>query len=101
MGFFFNISATAEASEFKFGVQLGLAKPHQKIKPRGKSGRGPGLGELPEIGDFRLIFLQRLKLATSKLAGWWGLRRPILNPPEEKVGVALARGAPKNVGFFL
>jgi len=34
----FNISATAEASDFKFGVQLGFAKAHHKITPRGKSG---------------------------------------------------------------
>ena len=45
----FNISAIAEASEFKFGVQLGFAKDHHKITPREKSKRGPGLGELPKI----------------------------------------------------
>jgi len=39
----------AEASEFKFGMQLGFAKAHQTITPRGKSGCGPGLGELPKI----------------------------------------------------
>jgi len=39
----------AEASEFIFGTHLGFAKAHHKIKPRGKSGRGPGLGELPNI----------------------------------------------------
>ena len=32
----FNISATAEASEFKFATQLGFAKAHHKITPRGK-----------------------------------------------------------------
>ena len=45
----FNISATAEASEFIFGTQLGVAKAHHKITCRGKSGHGPGLGELPKI----------------------------------------------------
>jgi len=45
----FNTSATAEASEFKFGMQLGFAKAHHKITPRGISGRGPGLGELSKI----------------------------------------------------
>jgi len=44
-----NISATAEASEFKFGLQLGFAKAHHKITPKGKSGRGTGLGNLPNI----------------------------------------------------
>jgi len=38
----FNISATAEASHFKFGMQLGFAKAHQKITRRGKSGHGLG-----------------------------------------------------------
>jgi len=47
-----NISATAEASDFKFGVRLGLAKGHHKITPRGKSGRGFGLGKLPKIFRF-------------------------------------------------
>ena len=45
----FNISATSEASDFKFGMQLGFAKAHHKITPRGESGRGPELGELPKI----------------------------------------------------
>jgi len=34
----FNIYATAEASDFKFGVQLGFAKGHHNITPRGKVG---------------------------------------------------------------
>jgi len=32
----FNISATAEASDFKFGMRLGFAKGHNKITARGK-----------------------------------------------------------------
>jgi len=35
-GFPFNISATAKTSDFKFGTQLGFAKAHHKITPRGK-----------------------------------------------------------------
>jgi len=38
----------AEASDFKFGTQLGFAKTHHKITLRGKSGRPLGLGELPK-----------------------------------------------------
>ena len=34
----YNISATAGASNFKFGVQLGFAKAHHKIIPMGKVG---------------------------------------------------------------
>jgi len=35
-GFPFNISATAEASDFQFGTQLGFAKAHHKTTPREK-----------------------------------------------------------------
>jgi len=48
----FNISATAKASDFKFGMLLEFAKAHHKITPRRKIGRGPGLGELPKILGF-------------------------------------------------
>jgi len=44
LGFPFNISATAEASDFKFGMQLGFAKGHHKITPRWKSGLPKILG---------------------------------------------------------
>ena len=33
-----NISATAEASDFKFGKQLEVAKGHHKITPKKKVG---------------------------------------------------------------
>jgi len=49
LGFPFNISATAEASDFKFGTQLWFAKTHHKITPGGKSGCDLGLGEFPTI----------------------------------------------------
>jgi len=52
LGFPFNISAMAEVSDFKFGTQLEFAKAHHKITPRGKSGHGLGLGELPNILEF-------------------------------------------------
>ena len=38
VGFPFNISATALATDLKFGVQLGFVKGHHKIKPRGTVG---------------------------------------------------------------
>jgi len=52
LGSTFNISATAEASDFEFGTQLGFAKDHHKITPRGKSGCGLGLRELPKMLGF-------------------------------------------------
>jgi len=63
-GFPFNISATAEASDLKFGTQLGFAKAHHKITPRRKSVGGLQLGELPIILGSPIIFLQQLGLAT-------------------------------------
>jgi len=39
-----------KASDFKFRTQLGFAKAHHKIIPRGKSAGGLGLGELPKLG---------------------------------------------------
>jgi len=38
MEFPFNIFATAEASDFKFGMQIGFAKVHHKIARRRKVG---------------------------------------------------------------
>jgi len=46
------ISVIDEASDFKFGMQLRFAKAHHAITPRGKSGHGLGLGELPKILGF-------------------------------------------------
>jgi len=55
----YNISATAEASHFKFCMQLGLAKAHHKNHNERKKWLGLGLGKLPNIWSFPLIFLQR------------------------------------------
>jgi len=81
LGFPYNISATAEASDFKLDAPLGLPrniiKSHAEekgrgpglgelpkirrfITPTGKLGYGLGLGELPKIFGFPVIFLQRL-----------------------------------------
>jgi len=42
----------AEASDFKFGIQLGFAKAHHKITSIGKSGHGLALGKPPKILRF-------------------------------------------------
>jgi len=55
----------AEASDFKFGTQLGFAKAHHKITFIGKSGRGLVLGKLPYILGSPLIFLQRPRCPLS------------------------------------
>jgi len=46
---------------------FGFFKAHHKITPRGKSGRGPGLGEFDQIWGSPLIFMQWLKVSTSDL----------------------------------
>jgi len=82
-GFPFDISALAEASDFKFGTQLGFAKAHHIITPRGKRGGGQNF-------VFPILFLQWLRLATSNLSCFWGLPRPIIKShKKERVGVAL------------
>jgi len=43
-GFPYNISATAGASEFKFGMLLEFAKAHHKTSPTGKVGVALGYG---------------------------------------------------------
>jgi len=80
LGLPFNIYTMAEASDFIFGTQLGFAKVHHKITPREKSGGGLGLGELPKILGFPIIFLQRLGLGTSNLVHNLDLRRPTIKP---------------------
>ena len=55
----------ADASDFKFGTQLEFAKAHHKITPKGKRRRGLGLGKLPYIWGFPLIFLQRPRCPLS------------------------------------
>jgi len=42
----------AVASDFNVGSQLGFAKVHHKITPKGKSGGGLGLGQLIYILEF-------------------------------------------------
>jgi len=64
-GFPFNITATAEARDFKFGTELGFAKAHHKITPIGKSRHGLGLGKLSYIYGFSLILLQRPRCPLS------------------------------------
>jgi len=89
-GFPFNMTAMAEASDFQFGTQLGFAKAHHKITFRGKRKGGRGLGELPKMLGYPIIFLQRLGLATSNLTCSWGLPKPIIKShAEERVGMAL------------
>ena len=68
----FNIFATAEASNFKFGAQLGFAKAHHKGTPRGKSESGGGieLGELPKIFRFSFNIFETAEASDFKFGIW-------------------------------
>jgi len=85
LGFPYNISAMAGASDFKFGMQLGFSKAHHKITRGRKGGHGPGPGELPKIWGYPSIFTQWLKLVSSNLVYSLGLPRLTIKPhPEDK-----------------
>jgi len=77
----FNISATAEISNFKFGT-LGFAKVHHKIARIRKGGRGPGIGELPKILGFRFSISETAEARDFKLC----TQSHHKSHPEEKVG---------------
>jgi len=67
LGFSFNIAATAETSDFKFGMQLGFAKAHHKIPPEEKEDVALGCGSFQKFRVFPVIFMQWLKVLTSNL----------------------------------
>jgi len=64
---------------------VGFAEAHHKFAPREKVG-GLGPGELPKILGSPIIFLQRLKLATSNLARSWGLSSTVIKSHAEENG---------------
>ena len=87
-----------EASDFKFGTQLGLAEAHHQIPF--KMGVALNSGSSPKFGASPLIFLQQLKLATSYLANSLRLPRPIIIHTQRKIWRwPWAREAPQSYGF--
>jgi len=80
----------AEASDFKFGTQLGFAKAHHKIPHRRKVDVVLYCRSSEKFWGSPIIFVQRLKLATSNLAYSWGSPRPTIKTTiRGKVGVPL------------
>ena len=67
------ISATVEASNFKFGTQLGFGTSLPKNNVLDQNWRGSGLGEHPKKIGTPYVFLQPLKPATSNLVQKLGL----------------------------
>jgi len=82
----FNISATTEGSDIKIGRQVDFVKTHHKIPPRRKVGVIMGQESSLKFWGFPLIFLQRLKLATSNLVCSLRLPRSIIKLHAEKSG---------------
>ena len=75
MGFPYNISATAGASDFKFGRQLGFAKAHDKITRRRNGRHGPGLGKLPNILGFPFNICTTAEASNFKVGKQLGLAK--------------------------
>jgi len=97
LGFPFNISATAGASDFKFCTPLGFAKAHHKIIPRGKNGCGPELGELPIICVFPFNISATAEASDFKLGTQLGFGKAHhkITPRGKNLAWPWAREAPK------
>ena len=94
------ISLIDEASDFKFGKQLGFA--HHQISLGSKNGCGPGLGELPKIWGSPSIFTHWLQLGISNLVHSLVLPRPTTKPhSEDKWAWPCVRESPIHLGVPL
>jgi len=97
LDYLLNISATAETSDFTFRIQLGFAKAHHKITLKGKSGHGPGLGELPKILMFHFNIYTMAVARDFKFDTQLGFEIPIMKLHHRKKWAwPWARGAPYN-----
>jgi len=84
VGFPFNISVTAEASDFNLVCSLGLPRPIIKSRPEEKWA-WPWASELPKIVGFPFNISATTEDSDFKiLSGWWGLPRPIIKSHSEK-----------------
>jgi len=81
-------------------MQLGFAKAHHPIPLEEKVGVALRYGSSPKFGASPLIFLQRVKLATSNLVYSLGLPRSIIKSYPQESGDGLVLGdLPQIVGF--
>jgi len=98
LGFPYNISATAGASDFQFCAQLGFAKTHHKIKRRRKDGHGPALGELLKIWGFPFNIYTLAEASDFKFGIQLGFSKAHhkITPIRKKRAWPWAREAPKN-----
>jgi len=97
----FIISATCKASNFQILYAACICQSPSQKQTQWKSGRGRRLGELPKFWGSPLLFLQRLKLATSNLLCSLGLPCPIIKiTPKGKSGRGPKLGELPNILWF-
>jgi len=92
------ISATVEASNFKFGTRIGFGTSLPKTTLRTKIGGGLGRGSIQTKLGIPYVFLQPLKLATSILVHNLGFGTSLQKTFRIKIGRYLGRGASKKTG---
>ena len=91
------ISATVEASNFKFGTQLGFGTSLAKNNIYDQTWRGSWPGDIQKNGT-PYLFLQPLKLATSNLVRKLGLGLAYQKTTfKTKIGGVWAKGASKKM----
>jgi len=84
----------AEASDFKFGTQLGFSKAHNNIPQKRKSGHGPGLGDLRIILGFPFNICATAEASNFKFGMHLGFAQAHhKTTPRGKVSVALGYGS--------
>jgi len=94
----YNISATAEASNFSIGMRLGFGKAHHKTPHIRKGVRGPGLEELPKILGYLFNICATSEASNFKFGMQLGFAKAnYKTTPRGKVG--WARDGPKYLGF--
>jgi len=102
LGFPYNISATAGASDFKFDMQLSFAKIHLKITRRRKTGHDLGLQELPNIWRFPFNIFTMAKARELKFGTQFGFAKAHhKTTPRKQEGVALGQGSSHIFGVRL
>jgi len=102
LGFIYNISATAKASDFKIGMRLGFAKAHHNIPHRRKHGRGPGLEKLPKNLGFPCNIYATAEASNFKFGMQLGFVKAHHNIPHQKTWAwPWARETFKYLGFPL
>jgi len=79
----YNISATAEASDFKFDAPLGFAKDNHK-NTRRRKGAWPWAGELPNIWRFNCNIYTMAEDRDFKFGILLGFEKPTIKPHPEK-----------------